>query len=376
MSFGNTDVDSSHDNILKVFDVLSRHFEKFPEHRSRFPGFTSRPYIARGASGPLEGELHSAQYFHGRDGLGNIHERHWDTVATGRGAEFLRPSDKPGHELALDLLRSHPAKSITYIALGPLTNLALMARKDPTTCCDLVNRVVCMGGALDVPGNTSPVAEFNFFADPFAVKELLEGGVFPLERFILLPLDITTPHELRFPLYIEHIDGAFKDTSAPSQAEGKSPLVHFTSAFLERAREVMVAFGKDAMELHDVCAVWYAVANPPLGERALLDPGHAEGWESHPRLFEIERTGELTRGMLVVDRRDESTTHGPGENRSEVQAALEKTFNEATAPALVMKEDSQELTSVVPKGVHTVFRTPGTEALVKSMLARIWGTEL
>jgi len=135
----------------------------------------------------------------------------------------------------------------------------------------------------------------------------------------------------------------------------------------------MLAFGKDAMELHDVCAVWYAIANPPLGEQGLLNPRHSVGWATYLRLFEIERTGELTRGMLVVDRRDESTTHGPGENRSEVQAVLEKTFSEATAPALVMKENSQTLTSVVPKGVHTVFRTPGTDALVKSLLARIWG---
>ncbi|KLO14611.1 nucleoside hydrolase [Schizopora paradoxa] len=377
VSFGNTDVESSYKNILKLFDVLSRHFEQFPDHRARFPGFSSRPYIARGPSGPLEGALHSAQYFHGLDGLGNIHERHRDTITTGRGAEFLRASGKAGHELALELVRSYPPRSITYIALGPLTNLALMVREDPAACRDHLDRVVCMGGALDVPGNTSPVAEFNFFADPFAVKELLMDGGFPLERFVLLPLDVTTPHELRFPLYASRVDNTFKDTSAPSQASaGKPPLVHFTSAFLERAREVMVAFGKDAMELHDVCAVWYAVANPPLGERGLLDPGHAEGWKAHPRLFDIERTGELTRGMLVVDRRDESTTHGPGENRSEVQAALEKTFSDATAPALVMKENSQELTSAVPKGVHTVFRTPGTDALLKSMLARVWGVEL
>lgn len=53
-------------NILKLYDVLARHFEKYPDDRQRFHNFESRPFIARGPQGPLEGDLHSAQYFHGR----------------------------------------------------------------------------------------------------------------------------------------------------------------------------------------------------------------------------------------------------------------------------------------------------------------------
>ena len=90
----------------------------------------------------------------------------------------------------------------------------------------------------------SPV---NFFADPYAVKELLTDGTVPLERFLLLPLDITTPHELCFPNYAEVVDQSFAP-GTKSLPERKSPLVHFTSAFLERTREVMREFGKDAME--------------------------------------------------------------------------------------------------------------------------------
>lgn len=71
----------------------------------------------------------------------------------------MNVTDKPGHEVVLDLLRSYPSRSINYIALGPLTNLALAAREDPTTLRDRVGRVIIMGGSLDVPGNTNPVAE-------------------------------------------------------------------------------------------------------------------------------------------------------------------------------------------------------------------------
>lgn len=140
----------------------------------------------------------------------------------------------------------------------------------------------------------SPKFVVNFFADPYAVKELLvpsdPGHGLPLERFLLLPLDITTPHELAFPHYKAAVDPAFASTAAPSRPEGKSPLVHFTSSFLERTREVMVEFGKDAMELHDIAAVWCAIENPPVKDEEEGGlPALREGWKATKRKFDIER---------------------------------------------------------------------------------------
>jgi hypothetical protein len=125
----------------------------------------------------------------------------------------------------------------------------------------------------------------NFFADPFAVKELLlsDSGL-PLERFILLPLDITTPHELPFPLYNSKVDPAFDSSANPSVHSHKSPLNHFTSSFLEETRELMLQFGKDAIELHDIVAVWCAIENPPA-----IDFTIAPGWEGRTKFFDIER---------------------------------------------------------------------------------------
>ena len=184
-----------------------------------------------------------------------------------------------------------------------------MMRSDGDLVRSKIGRIVCMGGALDVPGNTSPVAEcmqffhltnlivngtpqVNFFADPYAVKELLMPSEphtgLPLDRFILLPLDITTPHDLPFPFYREKVDPAFNSTTAPSVGTSKPPLTHFTSSFLERTREVMLEFGKDAMELHDIVAVWCAIENPPLVQDADADT-LALGWKARRRIFEIER---------------------------------------------------------------------------------------
>lgn len=135
----------------------------------------------------------------------------------------------------------------------------------------------------------------NFFADPYAVRELLlpnrpETGI-PLDRFILLPLDITTPHELPFPVYQDKVDPSFESPAMASVGTtGKAPLTHFTSSFLEMTREIMLSFGKDAVELHDIVAVWCAIDNPPVsneGENGM--PTLVDGWKSLKRVFDIER---------------------------------------------------------------------------------------
>ena len=79
----------------------------------------------------------------------------------------------------------------------------------------------------------------------------------PLDRVLLLPLDVTTPHELHFPTYTKHIDPSFvritdssdgvKQIDPNIEVQG-NPIKCFTSAFLRRTREVMIEFGKDAME--------------------------------------------------------------------------------------------------------------------------------
>lgn len=254
-----------------------------------------------------------------RDGLGNITERHPDLSVSfsDKHKHFqsnFTATTKSAIDVVLDLLESRPERSITYIVLGPPTNLAMLNREHHQTIRTRIGRVVMMGGALDVPGNKRPVAEckksfpyvlqcpfylictVNFFADPFAAKDLLcpvaPGTGLPLERVLLATLDVTTPHELPFPFYIQHIDPTFDSTRRPSIGSAKAPLIHFTSAFLERAREMMISFGKDALELHDVVAVWCAIENPPevVAEENAL-PGLSPGWAAVKRKFDIERYG-------------------------------------------------------------------------------------
>ncbi|KAF9474572.1 nucleoside hydrolase [Pholiota conissans] len=361
-SYGCTDVEASYLNIFKLYQCLEQHLTNHPAERNRFPNFNpnKKPILARGSAGPLEGEVQGAQYFHGRDGLGDITNRHPElSVASPSDSHtYLELSNKSATEVSLDILKSMPPRSVTYVVIGPLTNLAQLMRADSQLVTDRIGRIISMGGALDIPGNTSPVAEFNFFLDPFAVKELListdlHGGL-PLDRFLWLPLDVTLQHELPFSAYKSAVDPTLDGPALPSSPDGKTALVHFTSSFLERTREIMLQFGKDAMELHDIVAVWCAIENPPFADNQPMTLG--AGWKGRPRVFDIERVGELTRGMVVVDRRDGETI--PGTNRSEAQREPHDPF------------DNDQ------PGVFTVTTTPGSAALVNLLLRRVWNRSL
>lgn len=366
-------------NILKTYQALSRHFESYPEDKDRYPNFHQdpKPLLVRGSDGPLQGDLHYAQYFHGRDGLGEITERHPELNCNQEGHSELHLTDRSSVDVTIDLLASHPHRSITYICLGPLTNLARILQKSGNLFRQKIGRVVCMGGALDVPGNTSPCAEFNFFADPYAVKELLLGSTpgIPLDRFILLPLDITTPHLLPFPVYKDEVDPGFCEAITGHRA---APLTYFTSAFLERTRAVMLQYGTDEMELHDIVAVWCAIENPPTVESEGI-PNLCAGWNGRFRQFDIERTGELTRGMLVVDRREDASAYAPGANRAQVQEEIDKRgllhgpWESTALPAQV--EVMNPPTDTPTPGIFCINSTPGPDRILKLLLQRVWGVK-
>jgi inosine-uridine nucleoside N-ribohydrolase len=116
-------------------------------------------------------------------------------------AQSVRAEPVHGVDFLVDTIKAHP-KEVTILAVGPLTNLALAFRKNPEIV-PMVKRIVYMGGAIDVPGNVTPAAEFNWWFDPEAVRIVLRQ---PIEH-VIVPLDVTNSAQFDKAVY-DRISGA------------------------------------------------------------------------------------------------------------------------------------------------------------------------
>ena len=107
-----------------------------------------------GAEKPLKREYVNALDTHGADGLGE---------------SFLEPV--PGYrqpQSAVEFMAGTLKQGdCSVIALGPLTNLARLIEAD-REAFDRIQELVSMGGNFRSHGNCSPVAEYNYWADPDA----------------------------------------------------------------------------------------------------------------------------------------------------------------------------------------------------------------
>lgn len=116
-----------------------------------------------------------AHFVHGDDGFGNINhptsERECDPRSS---AQFI-----------IDMAKQYPGE-VTLVAIGPLGNLAMALKMEPEITT-LLKGVVIMGGAAQVPGNVTPVAEANIWNDPYAA-DIAFSADWP---FTMIGLDVT-----------------------------------------------------------------------------------------------------------------------------------------------------------------------------------------
>jgi inosine-uridine nucleoside N-ribohydrolase len=215
--------------------------------------------VHRGAARPLIAPVMDASYVHGPTGLGNV------TIPEVTGS--VASDDAVG--FILDMART--VDDLHLIAVGPLTNIALALRQDPTLP-DRLGGFTIMGGGAHV-GNVTATAEFNVWADPEAAAIVFED--FPMVTMV--GLDVT--HRV---LMRTNDRNRLRDAGGTA-ATLAADLLDYA---LERAGSIR---GTDGAPIHDASAVIAAVA-----------PELFSG--THHRVV-VELAGTHTRGMTVVDER-------------------------------------------------------------------------
>jgi purine nucleosidase len=195
---------------------------------------TPSPPVAAGAAKPLARPLLTAARYHGEDGLGDLTD--WPPVE-------VQPVPEPASSVIVKTVRRY-GPELRLVALGPLTNVALALETDRQAIAG-VGRLVAMGGAVDVPGNTTPSAEFNIHVDPEAAALVLAAGL----PFDLVPLDATRQATLRR----EELESAL--------ARAPGPAADRILTFTQRAFRI----DSGTMHLHDPLAVAVAI-DPTLVE--------------------------------------------------------------------------------------------------------------
>ncbi|BAF24403.1 probable uridine nucleosidase 1 [Oryza sativa Japonica Group] len=121
--------------------------------------------VAEGSAEPLKGgEPRVADFVHGSDGLGNLF----------LPAPTSKKVDENAAEFMVNKVSQFPGE-VSILALGPLTNVALAIKRDPSFASK-VKKIVVLGGAFFAAGNVSPAAEANIYGDPEAADIVFTSG--------------------------------------------------------------------------------------------------------------------------------------------------------------------------------------------------------
>jgi purine nucleosidase len=215
--------------------------------------------VFAGCDSPLLHSAPDAAYVHGNDGFGD----------TGY-VPAVRQADAEHAALAILRLSHAHAGKLLLVALGPLTNLALALKLDPTLP-QRIARCVVMGGAVTSHGNITPAAEFNIYFDPEAADIVFSA--FP--RIELADWEAVVRHGL------DH------DQAATWMRTG-TPRANFYEAISRHTREW--SRGRRGERWHCADALAMALALAPEGAGPLLE-----------RPLAVDLAHGLARGATVVD---------------------------------------------------------------------------
>ena len=222
-------------------------------------GFPEVPVHA-GADRPLARQPVTGTRAHGESGLaGMAVDVPLAAVEAGGAIPFMN-----------ETLRAAADDDITLVAIGPLTNVAMLVGKAPELL-PKIRQIVVMGGASRAGGNVTPAAEFNIFADPHAAARVLDCGR---------------------PMTIVSLDATHQVLAGPTHAgrlarAGGEPAQRLAALLRPALHSRTARFGPDRLPIHDPCTIAW------LLKPALFRAEHVP--------VAVETEGTHTLGATVVD---------------------------------------------------------------------------
>ncbi|KAI9494385.1 Inosine/uridine-preferring nucleoside hydrolase domain-containing protein [Zychaea mexicana] len=328
LTHGNTSLTHIKRNAVTLLHVMQKHRE--------LAGLTvpleELPVLAVGSELPLNSKSIFATYFHNTDGLGGIYDAgkyaapaDWEDQILHKAAEdadpchhrAFRTTERDAADEILYQLKQAPPLTVSILAVGPLTNVALAYQRDPVTL-SRAKRIVIMGGAVDCPGNVTPMAEFNFRADPDAADIVLgaskgfrhtpEGY---RERVELVAQGKQAPsHVVVLPLKGAEDGNIYRKDYERHVVPLKNPLGVFCNAFLEWTFDVCKRlFDSDSLSVYDAfTGLLLLDLIPDKGDGCPAETTTTKStldkhWEYQYCDLRVETSGQYTLGMSCYDKR-------------------------------------------------------------------------
>jgi purine nucleosidase len=208
--------------------------------------------VAVGAHDPLGRPFDGGvPHIHGANGVGNIE---LPTASTD-------PFEGSAANLLVALSHEYPGE-LSVVTIGPMTNIALALRLDPSLP-SRIKDITIMGGAALVAGNVSAVAEANIWNDPEAAAEAL-GQDWDIT---LVPLDVT-------------LENILEESHRKGLEEAPHPLVRSLGRILDFYFDFYVDFyGRRSSALHDPLAAAIAAGGitPTIAPRVHVTVDTTDG---------------------------------------------------------------------------------------------------
>ena len=185
-----------------------------------------------------------------------------------------KPESKHACSYLIETLKESKEK-IDICAVGPLTNIAMALRLDPSIVKN-IGTICIMGGGLYI-GNRTPLAEANFYDDPEAAQIVLSSGA----HCMVCPIEACE-------------DGAtYTREDIQRIADLNTPISSFIAEELDgyiRRCDLLFHGGLD-----DCCIYDYAAVAPLIDESVII--------EKRRDIVNIDISGGMADGQMVVDRR-------------------------------------------------------------------------